>query len=80
MIAIVGAAFGPKNSGDLGLYYFVWIGLYVLINFVWDWWSPNTPPFHIAHIGQKLFVLYNASTFASGLPLMLLVFSPVVAQ
>ncbi|HEY8064630.1 MAG TPA: hypothetical protein VIF40_07855 [Methylosinus sp.] len=62
------------------MFYFFWIGLYVAINFVWDWRSPHTPPFHIAHISEKLSVLYNASTFASSVLLISSVFNAEVQK
>jgi hypothetical protein len=80
MYEVIHAAFKPIDNSQLGIFYFFWIVLYVGINFFWDWRSPHTPPFHIAHVGEKLSVLYNASTLASSILLISSVFNKEVQK
>lgn len=74
MIEFFYASIMPKTTSQLGEFYLFWMLLYGSINFIWDWRSKYTEPFHIANIGEKLFVLYNASTFASSVLLISSVF------
>ena len=60
----------PQNTGELPVFYLFWVVLYLAINIIWDIFSGRTPEFHLANLGQKSSVTFNAASFASSLLLV----------
>jgi hypothetical protein len=73
-----GAVFLPSSSSDLGIFYLVWITLFLAIHLIWDWKSTQTPPFHLKRLEAKFGVLFSAASFASSAIIVLSLLSQSV--
>lgn len=70
--------FAPQTAGDVGIFYFLWITLFLVINIVWDIVSTNTGSFHIVNLRDKLATLHSATFFCSSLLMLMAVWEPNV--
>ncbi|RVU14031.1 hypothetical protein [Methylobacterium oryzihabitans] len=73
-------AFFPSDVNQMTVFYLIWIGLFFIINTVWDIVTDKTPAFHIATMKDKMDVLYGASTFCSSLLILIGLVSPEVGK
>lgn len=73
---IVAAAFAPQTSEQLLQSYLVWFAVFVLINVVWDIFTPKTPSFHMSRLKDKLSVAIGSTSFCSGLLIFSSAFNP----
>lgn len=76
--SFVGAVFLPSSSSDLGVFYLVWITLFLAIHIIWDWRSKLTPTFHLKRLEEKFGVLFSAASFASSAIIVLSLLSQSV--
>lgn len=73
-------AFFPSDVNQMTVFYLIWIGLFFIINTIWDIFTDKTPTFHIAMMKDKMDVLYGASTFCSSLLILIGLVSPEVGK
>lgn len=64
---VITAAFVPQTSEQLLQSYLIWFVVFVLVNVVWDIFTPKTPPFHVSRLKDKLIVAVGSTSFCSGL-------------
>jgi hypothetical protein len=70
--------FTPQSVADVGIFYFLWIALFMFTNIIWDVFSPNTESFHIIKLKDKISTLHSATFFCSSLLLLMAVWEPNV--
>jgi hypothetical protein len=70
--------FTPQSVADVGIFYFLWIALFMSINIIWDICSTNTGAFHIVKLKDKIGTLHSATFFCSSLLLLMAVWEPNV--
>jgi hypothetical protein len=68
----------PSDVNELMYFYLVWIVMFLLINIVWDIYSPNTPKFHFSEIGGKVTLLHPASFLCSSILIIVACINPQV--
>lgn len=78
LFLVLKCAVKPTTLSELTLFYVDWIAIYCGINIVWDIRSEKTAPFHLHNLKDKITVVYNASSMASSVLLLISLFSPQV--
>jgi hypothetical protein len=78
--ALLQAAFQPDTAEKLGVYYLLWITVFLTINIAWDFISVETPAFHLHRFREKVGTAYAGSTFCRSLLLLLSLFSADTAK
>ncbi len=62
----------PEGGETLTTFYFCWMLIFLIVHFVWDWRSSKTPVFCVDRLKDRgVQTVYNASTFATSLLLLL---------
>ena len=77
---IVHCLFAPSSTFELGIYYFLWMLMFIGANVVWDIRTPHTGRFHISNLKDKTTTAYAAATFSSSFVLLLAFFDDDVQR
>ena len=73
--------FYPDGKEAITKFYFVYMSIYLLIHFLWDWLSPQTPAFSAERFSARgLPMVFNAATFATSLLLLLALWHNTLAS
>jgi hypothetical protein len=68
----------PQTVADVGVYYLLWMALFLIINVTWDVCTTKTEPFHIEKMKEKTSILHSAAFFCSSLLMLLTIIEPNV--
>lgn len=79
-IYLLHCAFSPNTLVELGIYYFIWMVIFIGINIVWDIYSPRTKSFHFSMLKSKTPTAYAAATFSSSFVVLLSIVNKSVAS
>lgn len=63
----ISAALWPQSSEQMLQTYLIWLVVFMVINVIWDILSPNTPPFHVNRLKDKIGVVVGSTSFSSGI-------------
>ena len=73
-------AFSPSSSNELGIFYFLWMLLFLIINILWDIYSHHTENFNIRNISSKTSIVMHAATFSNSFLILLATIQPDVEK
>jgi hypothetical protein len=68
--------FTPQATADIGVFYFLWVTIFLSVNIAWDIFTSKTPQFHLSMLKAKLSILHSATFFCSSLLLLLTIAEP----
>lgn len=64
-MGLLSAAVTPQTAEQLVQAYLLWFVVFLLVNVVWDIFTPHTPKFHIHRLKDKVGVVVGSTSFCS---------------